>query len=237
MNNKKQKELFYSNKNNVTVYNEQRFSNKGGIYVNQKEINIIKNLIIKNKITGNVLDIPVGTGRISKHLVKLDSIELHAADYSEEMLQATKIMLKTNIRISREDIYNMKYEDSKFDLLVCSRFLFHSDNQEDLLKEIKRVVKPGGYIIFDTLNWSPRSYLGKFNDKFGGKIFTNNKKSIYKLTNKLSLKVIESEKIFALPSYFYKFIPNNFFDKAIKLERYYPKIFMSKTFWLLKNEE
>lgn len=237
MNNKKQKELFYSNKNNVTVYNEQRFSNKGGNYVNQKEINIIKNLIIKNKITGNVLDIPVGTGRISKHLVKLDSIELHAADYSEEMLQATKIMLKTNIRISREDIYNMKYEDSKFDLLVCSRFLFHSDNQEDLLKEIKRVVKPGGYIIFDTLNWSPRSYLGKFNDKFGGKIFTNNKKSIYKLTNKLSLKVIESEKIFALPSYFYKFIPNNFFDKAIKLERYYPKIFMSKTFWLLKNEE
>lgn len=237
MNNKKQKELFYSIKNNVTVYNEQRFSNKGGNYVNQKEINIIKNLIIKNKITGNVLDIPVGTGRISKHLVKLDSIELHAADYSEEMLQATKIMLKTNIRISREDIYNMKYEDSKFDLLVCSRFLFHSDNQEDLLKEIKRVVKPGGYIIFDTLNWSPRSYLGKFNDKFGGKIFTNNKKSIYKLTNKLSLKVIESEKIFALPSYFYKFIPDNFFDKAIKLESYYPKVFMSKTFWLLKNEE
>lgn len=237
MNNKQQKELFYSNKNTVTVYNELRFSSKGGNYVNQKEINIINNLIIKNKITGNVLDIPVGTGRISKQLSKLNFIELHAADYSKEMLQAAKSILEPKIHIAQEDIYNTQYEDSKFDLVVCSRFLFHSDNQESLLNEMKRIVKPGGYIIFDTLNWSPRSYMGKFNEKYGGKIFTNNKKSIYNLTKKLSLRIIERDDIFILPSYFYRFIPDIFLAKIIKLENYYPRCLMSKTFWLLKNEE
>ena len=52
-----------------------------------------------------------------------------------------------NIKIIQESVYELKHKNNSFDLVFLLEVLEHLDYPETALKEIKRVLKPGGHLI------------------------------------------------------------------------------------------
>lgn len=45
------------------------------------------------------------------------------------------------------DVLNMPFEDMKFDTVICNQVFEHVDDPEGLMREIARVLRPGGHAI------------------------------------------------------------------------------------------
>ena len=95
-------------------------------------------------ISGRILDLGAGTGIISDLYPDLDIIGI---DISEGMLKLNKHKCFIG---SAE---NIKFPDNYFHAVVARSLLHHLPNAEAGLKEIQRVLRPGGKFIC----WDPHS--------------------------------------------------------------------------------
>ncbi|MDN3717483.1 class I SAM-dependent methyltransferase [Vibrio breoganii] len=236
--NSQNKKDFYSDKRTVENYENLRFSNAGGKFVHQEECRVMAKFLGKCNLDGPILDIPTGTGRMLSLIESSGFNIIYAADYSEEMLLQCK---KSNniecINITKQDIYNTSYEDGSFETIVSSRFLFHSDDQQQLFNEFSRIISSNGYLIFDSLGWSPRAWSNLFSNKLGGDIYTNSNKSVAKLASDNDFDIIRCESILMLPSFIYNFFPKWILCMIQNIEPYWPSILKTKTVWLLRRNE
>jgi len=48
------------------------------------------------------------------------------------------------------DVHNLPFENEKFDIILCTEVLEHSHSPHIAIKEMKRVLKPGGSLILTT---------------------------------------------------------------------------------------
>jgi 2-polyprenyl-3-methyl-5-hydroxy-6-metoxy-1,4-benzoquinol methylase len=100
-----------------------------------------------------VLEIGCGRGAFS-HLVleKFPSVKLTAMDLSEVAINhAAKNAGTIDFRVG--DATKLEFLDSSFDLVFSCEVLEHIPHPEDMLKEIYRVLKPGGKFILTTENY------------------------------------------------------------------------------------
>lgn len=63
-----------------------------------------------------------------------------------------------NIEYVVGDIYSLPFSSSSIDGIICSDVLEHLFNLPLAFSEISRVLKPGGFFTFDTINRTPASY-------------------------------------------------------------------------------
>ena len=98
-----------------------------------------------------VLECACGTGAISVAIAQVCA-RLVATDYSEGMLkQARKKLAKhLNVTVEQADITDLRYADDSFDAVVAGNVIHLLPEPGDALKELKRVVRPGGTIIVPT---------------------------------------------------------------------------------------
>ena len=98
-----------------------------------------------------VLECACGTGAISVAIAPVCA-RLVATDYSEGMLkQARKKLAKhLNVTVEQADITDLRYADDSFDAVVAGNVIHLLPEPGDALKELKRVVRPGGTIIVPT---------------------------------------------------------------------------------------
>jgi SAM-dependent methyltransferase len=55
----------------------------------------------------------------------------------------------------REDIRSLSFEDASFDVVICHHVLEHVDDDMTALRELRRVLRPGGRAVLSTpINWS-----------------------------------------------------------------------------------
>lgn len=98
-----------------------------------------------------VLEIGCGTGFFTKEIIK-KPVQLTAIDISPELIEvARKNILGPNVEFIIENAYKMAFNDQIFDAVIGSSVLHHLDI-DPALKEIYRVLKPGGYIAFTEPN-------------------------------------------------------------------------------------
>jgi ubiquinone/menaquinone biosynthesis C-methylase UbiE len=107
--------------------------------------------LLKDEITGRVVDIGTGTGIIAITIAKkiLDS-EVTAIDISEKMIEeARKNARKAGVKIDFliDDIEESKLPDNKFDIVICCLGMLWFINKEKALKEMARICKEKGKII------------------------------------------------------------------------------------------
>ncbi|WP_257973742.1 class I SAM-dependent methyltransferase, partial [Vibrio parahaemolyticus] len=177
-----------------------------------------------------------GTGRMLPTITASGFKQVYAADYSDEMLAVCNenpLFLKAHF--SKQDIYSTTYPKQQFSVVLSSRFLFHCDDQDRLFSEFERLIAPEGYLIFDSLRWSPRTWTRLFSEQLGGDVYTNSTSSIYKLADAHGFEVIDSQVILLFPSFVYNFIPGILMRPLIWLESIWPSLLKTKQVWILKK--
>ncbi len=94
-----------------------------------------------------VLDVGSGPGRYYSTLhERFPDIEYYACDLYSGMVQ-THPHKKT---LSLADAQRLPYPDATFDVVMANHMLFHVPDVERALREIRRVVKPAGFVMATT---------------------------------------------------------------------------------------
>ena len=104
---------------------------------------------LKN-LRGKVLEIGVGTGKNLPYF-NYKKINLTGIDLSPGMLEKAKEKARENkykVDLKLGNAERLSFQDNSFDWVVCTFLLCSVPNPEKAIKEMKRVVKKRGKIIF-----------------------------------------------------------------------------------------
>jgi 2-polyprenyl-6-hydroxyphenyl methylase/3-demethylubiquinone-9 3-methyltransferase len=106
-----------------------------------------------------VLEVGCGGGLLSEGMAERRVIVV-GIDPSESSLQIArahtqKSGLGQNTFFEQGYAESLPYADGSFSVIVCMDVLEHVQNLEAVIKEITRVLAPGGIFIFDTINRTP----------------------------------------------------------------------------------
>ncbi|MDD3860586.1 MAG: class I SAM-dependent methyltransferase [Bacteroidales bacterium] len=180
-------------------------------------LKMIKNLNLPESSV--ILDAGCGPGDL---LLSLDQNfkALFGIDIAEEMISIANKKLVShknkNITFNCGDIENLNFNDSQFDIIVCSGVVEYLKDDIIWMKEIKRVLKPDGYLIINVTNkYSVRKWTSGFVEKL------KSIKVIFNFMNFIKVKVLHKGKIHYFPfkprvhspSKFDKYLINNGFEK------------------------
>jgi demethylmenaquinone methyltransferase/2-methoxy-6-polyprenyl-1,4-benzoquinol methylase len=96
-----------------------------------------------------ILDVATGTGDFAIACLKLNPKQIIGCDISEGMLEVgrKKVIerrLDNKITLQFGDSENLPFEDNKFDAITCAYGVRNFENLEAGLKEMCRVLRPGG---------------------------------------------------------------------------------------------
>jgi len=165
-------------------------------------LELVKQLI-KHVNIKNTLDVGCGLGEFAFKLKKL-GLNVSCVDGSLNYINRLK---KLGFKAKQADFNkNLPFNDKKFDFISCLEVIEHIENAENLIKEIKRVLKDNGYLLISTPNYA---FVGvRLKILFGFSIpdegyhfrfFTH--KSLIKLLKKEGFKIIKDNSISFLPFY------------------------------------
>jgi ubiquinone/menaquinone biosynthesis C-methylase UbiE len=106
--------------------------------------------------SGAVLDVGCGPGQLAVRLGRIaPSLDITGVDISPDMIEraqkrATQLGLTDRVRFQEGDSQSLPFPDDHFDTVVSTLSIHHWDDPELGLREIRRVVKPGGHVfIYD----------------------------------------------------------------------------------------
>lgn len=113
-----------------------------------------------------VLDCGIGTGALSLALCQQTeaNIWLHGIDFSPKMVMTARQNLAAHGvfgKIETQDIRHLPYPDGSFPLVMSAHTLEHLDDPHAGLREMIRVLQPGGQLL---LVMTRRSLLGSLLD-------------------------------------------------------------------------
>jgi 2-polyprenyl-6-hydroxyphenyl methylase/3-demethylubiquinone-9 3-methyltransferase len=109
-----------------------------------------------------VLDVGCGGGILTEAMVGAGAT-VSGIDLSEKALKVAKLHLYESGKsvdyqlVSAED-YAAQHA-GEFDVVTCMEMLEHVPNPSSIVAACARLVKPGGWVFFSTLNRSAKSYL------------------------------------------------------------------------------
>jgi ubiquinone/menaquinone biosynthesis C-methylase UbiE len=177
--------LYYDELHEITRDQKSYYDNNASIYddvahlsfqiQNEDETKVRENFINWLSIEKDhcVLDLSCGTGKDSEGIAKkLKTGSLYCADISREMLKICKKKIDVYGVDTHYCVVNAEYlpfEDNSFDRLISFGGLNVFGNLQKALKEMSRVVKPGGKILVGDESMPPWLYDTEF-----GKILLDN---------------------------------------------------------------
>jgi ubiquinone/menaquinone biosynthesis C-methylase UbiE len=101
-----------------------------------------------------VLELGCGNGTGTKLIKKyFRPKHLYAIDIDPKQIElATKKIRDKSITFEVADVVKLPYKSESLDLVLDFSVLYHIPNWKEALKEIKRVLKPGGQFILEDLS-------------------------------------------------------------------------------------
>lgn len=104
---------------------------------------------------GRLLDLGGGTGALAARLADALSADAVVLDPSPEMLARMKPHPRVEVRLGVAE--RMPFEDASFDAVVVSDAFHHFPDQDGAVREMARVVRPGGGVL--VLEFDPRGLM------------------------------------------------------------------------------
>ncbi len=108
-----------------------------------------------------VLDLGCAGGFMAEALDERGAV-VTGIDPAEEAIAAARAHAEQTGRKISYDVgvgENLPYPDHGFDAVVCVDVLEHVQDLQQVIREIARVLRPGGLFLFDTINRNPLSRL------------------------------------------------------------------------------
>jgi len=109
-----------------------------------------------------VLDVGCGGGILSESMAGLNA-NVCGIDLSDKALQVAKLHLLESGK--QVDYRKVAVEDlateqpGHYDVVTCLEMLEHVPDPRSVIAACAKLVKPGGWVFFSTLNRNPKSYL------------------------------------------------------------------------------
>lgn len=100
-----------------------------------------------------ILDVGCGPGRLLASLAHRH--QMTGCDISPEMLEEARRHSPAQARLVEADARSLPFADESFDALIALDLLTHLPDLEAGLRELARVVRPGGALLYDSSNASP----------------------------------------------------------------------------------
>lgn len=136
---------------------KNQFGRSADFYVNSKihrnggDLNTLIDMTHASK-TELALDVATGGGHTANALAPLVH-KVTAMDITPKMLNAAEKFIKenghSNVEFVEGDAEKMPFEDGTFDIVTCRIAPHHFPNIEDFIKEVYRVLKPGGRFMLN----------------------------------------------------------------------------------------
>lgn len=122
-----------------------------------------------------ILEIGCGNGQLwleNKNRIP-EGCQIALSDISEGMireLNRNEELPNSLFTFQSFDAEQIPYEVDSFDLLIANHMLFYCEHLETVLKEIKRVLKPGGYLVASTYGKHHMQEIGQLVKEFDSRI-------------------------------------------------------------------
>ncbi len=148
-----------------TWWDEDSFLHILRVSVNPVRVEYIEDILSglgwdKNGL--RVLDVGCGGGYLPEELTRLLSlttgVDSSRASIAAARAHAMQTGLQVAYRVARAE--SLPFADAVFDVVTCCDVLEHVDDLDRTLDEAARVLKPGGIIIYDTINRTFMTWLG-----------------------------------------------------------------------------
>lgn len=138
------------------------------------------NLYAKNK--GKLLDIGCANGDFLK-IMRDEGFEVWGLEFSDHFIN------KYGLNIFKGDLFNAPYDAHCFDLVTMWAVLEHVNDPMGYLKEISRILKPGGIVIFLVPNLKSIPFGLCHNDDIPRHLYMFSPQTIKKMLRLSNLKL------------------------------------------------
>jgi SAM-dependent methyltransferase len=118
--------------------------------------------------SSRVLDIGTSTGANLRLLRDLDFHAVEGLDFSEEAIRYCQEKGLGRVRLG--DVCDMPFADGSFDLLLATDIIEHVDDDLAALREITRVLRPGGKVLITVpafpMLWGLQDRIGQHKRRY-----------------------------------------------------------------------
>jgi len=130
-----------------------------------------------------ILDLGCGAGHYAAELLDRGATEVVGVEGSETLLKAARDRLGDRVELHQHDLEQPLsfLQDESFDLAVMALVYHHIDAREQLLAELRRLLRPGGLLLISTTHpaadwtWFGGSYFAeeRVEARWSGSPFTH----------------------------------------------------------------
>ncbi len=109
-----------------------------------------------------VVDVGCGGGILAEAMA-VAGAKVTGIDLAEKSLRVAQLhQLETGVDVQYEKVATEEFaqrESGQFDIVTCMEMLEHVPDPQSIVEACARLLKPGGYAFFSTLNRNPKSFL------------------------------------------------------------------------------
>lgn len=117
---------------------------------------------VGNVFEKNIIDVGCGGGILAESLAKLGA-KVTGIDMGDEPLNVAKLhALEAKVNVAYKKCTaeeQAEHAAGTYDVVTCMEMLEHVPDPSSIVQACSKMVKPGGYVFFSTLNKTIKSYL------------------------------------------------------------------------------
>lgn len=100
------------------------------------------------QLRGDYLDLGSGNGELIDRVMREFPVKPRACDYRDDLMTLKDV----RVDVANLNLDPLPYPDASFDLITCTEVIEHLEHYRSALREMHRVLRPGGVCIISTPN-------------------------------------------------------------------------------------